>query len=299
MRLAATLISVVAVASATFRAVPAETIPVPNGSFESPPTTYASPFIDDWQKTAKPDWYDEGSGAFLWTQLTGEFKNLPPGAVGYIDNCDGSQAAWMFVIPQVGLFQDYDSPSNHAFNAIYEVGKSYHLKVGIIGTGGNMTVGATFQLGLYYRDASNMVFVATTTVTNLPTVFSNNTHFIDFRVDTAGVRTTDPWAGQHIGIGLFSTITDTNMEGGYWDLDNVRLTAIRQPALSNPVRSNNQFSLTVQSEPGMVFEVQKTESLATGSWSSAGFLTNTYGTALFTDTTAVVGEAYYRARALP
>jgi len=298
MRLAANIIGILALA--LFRAYPAETIQVPNGSFELPATTYASPFMDDWQKTAKPDWYDEGSGAFLWTQLTGEFKNLPPGAVGYIDNCDGSQAAWMFVIPQVGIFQDYDFPSNHAFNATYEVGKSYHLKVGIIGTGGNMTVGATFQLGLYYRDAaSNMVFVATTSVTNLPTVFSNNTHFIDFRADTVGVRASDPWAGQHIGIGLFSTITDTNMEGGYWDLDNVRLTSIPEPTLSNPVWSNTQLSFTIQSEAGLTFEIQKATNIATGIWASAGFITNGQGTIRFTDTNAVPDQSYYRARLLP
>ncbi len=303
MRLAVRIIGLV-VAFVAIRAFPVEIIPVPNGSFETPTTTYASPFMADWQKTAKPDWYDEGGGAFLWTQLTGEFENLPPGSVGYIDNCDGEQAAWMFVIPQVGIFEDYDSPSNHTFDATYEVGKSYHLTVGIIGTGGNMMVGATFELALYYRDAaSNMVFVATTSVTNLPTVFSNNTHFIDFRADAAGVRASDPWAGQHIGIGLFSTITDTNMEGGYWDLDNVRLTAAREPTLSNPIWSGNQFSFTLQSEPGLVFEVQKATQIPAGSegglWSSAGFVTNTTGIASFTDTNAVSAESYYRARSIP
>jgi hypothetical protein len=305
MRLAVKVIGVVTLASVTFRTFSAETIQIPNGSFESPSTTYASPFIDDWQKTARPDWYDEGSGAFLWTQLTGEFKNLPPGSPGYIDNCDGDQGAWMFVIPQVGIFQDYDSPSNHSFHATYEVGKSYHLTVGIIGTGGNMMVGASFELGLYYRDAaSNMIFVAATSVTNLPTVFSNNTHFIDFRADTAGVRPSAPWAGQHIGVGLFSTITDTNMEGGYWDLDNVRLTSILEPSLSNPLWSNNQLSFAIQSEPGMVFQILKTTSLpgdnpVNASWSSAGFLTNTSGTTLFTDTNAVSGQSYYQARSIP
>jgi hypothetical protein len=299
MRLTSKIIGGI-VALVAFRVFPTETIQVPNGSFESPSTTYASPFMDDWQKTAKPDWYDEGSGAFLWTQLTGEFKNLPPGSAGYVDNCDGDQGAWMFVIPQVGIFQEYDSPSNHAFNATYEVGKSYHLTVGLIGTGGNMMVGATFELALYYRDpASNMVFVAATSVTNLPTVFSNNTHFIDFRADTAGVRATDPWAGQHIGIGLFSSITDTNMEGGYWDLDNVRLASAREPTLSNPVWSNNQLSFAIQSEAGLVFEIQKATDFGSDSWATAGLVTNTSGTAFFTDTNAVSGQSYYRARSIP
>jgi hypothetical protein len=278
----------------------AETILVPNGSFELPTTTYASPFMDSWQKTARPDWYDEGSGAFLWTQLTGEFKNLPPGAVGYIDNCDGNQGAWMFVIPQVGIFQDYDAPSNHTFNATYEVGKSYQLAVGIIGTGGNMMVGATFELSLYYRDnASNMLIVAATSVTNLPTVFSNNTHFIDFHANSPFVKASDPWAGQHIGVRLFSTITDTNMEGGYWDLDNVRLTATRAPALVNPAWTNGQLSFILQSEPGMILEIQKTSNLAQPIWSTLDFITNSSGTSSFIDTNATPGQFYYRARLVP
>src|SRR6184192_3573554 len=70
----------------------AETITVPNGSFESPATVYVDPHIDSWQKAAKPDGYDE-SGPFLWDQLTGVFKNTPTNSADHIDNCDGNQAA--------------------------------------------------------------------------------------------------------------------------------------------------------------------------------------------------------------
>src|ERR1051325_9356098 len=91
MRLPAIILGAITFAALCAKA--AESIPIPNGSFESPSTTYASPFMDDWQKTAKPDWYDEGGGAFLWTQLTGEFTNPPPIAANHIDNMDGGQAA--------------------------------------------------------------------------------------------------------------------------------------------------------------------------------------------------------------
>jgi len=284
-----------------FRALAADAIALPNGSFESPPTTYASPFIDSWQKTAKPDWYDEGGGAFLWSQLTGEFENLTPGAPGYIDNCDGAQAAWMFVIPEVGIFQDYDNPTNHAFSEIYEVGKSYCLTVGIIGTGGGMLQGATIELALYYRDvASNMVVVAATSVTNSSTVFSNNTHFIDFSANSGFIKATDPWAGQHIGVRLLSSITDTNMEGGYWDLDNVRLTATHAPTLSDPVWTNGQLSFVIEGELGMVFDIQKcTKFDAAPVWSSIGLVTNESETLTFTDTNATAGQGFYRAQLVP
>ena len=86
--------------------LPAATINLPNGSFESPATDFADPTMDNWQKTPKPVWYDE-SGGFLWVQLAGLFLNTPPESAPHIDNCDGEQAAYLFAVPQVGLFQDY------------------------------------------------------------------------------------------------------------------------------------------------------------------------------------------------
>jgi len=298
MRSVATIVGVLALTA--LRALPTESILIPNGSFESPATTYASPFMDSWQKTARPVWYDD-SGGFLWTQLAGQFTNTPPGAADHIDNCDGGQAAWMFVVPEVGIFQDYDHPTNHAFNARYEIGKSYHLTVGIIGGAQVLQVnGATFEMALYYREsASIIIVVAATTVTNLPTVFSNKTHFIDFSAHSGFVKASDPWAGQNIGVRLLSSITDTNLEGGYWDVDNVRLTSTRAPALSNPVWTNGQLSFIVQSEPGMALEIQKTTNPGDQIWSSLGFGTNDSGTISFTDTNATSGQSYYRARLVP
>jgi hypothetical protein len=298
MRSVVTIVGVLALTA--FRGLSSETILIPNGSFESPATTYATPFMDFWQKTAKPDWYDE-TGGFLWTQLTGEFTNTPPGAADHIDNCDGGQAAWMFVVPEVGIFQDYDHPTNHAFNATYEIGHSYRLTVGLIGGAQVLQVtGATFELALYYRDsASNMIVVTATTVTNLPNVFSNKTHFIDFRTDSRFVSASDPWAGQHIGVRLLSSITDTNLEGGYWDLDNVRLTSTGAPALANPIWTNGQFSCIVQSEPGMTLEIQRTTNPGDQIWSSLGFVTNSLGTTPFTDINPVPGQSYYRTRLVP
>jgi thiamine pyrophosphokinase len=295
MRSVATIVGILALTA--LRGLSTEAILIPNGSFESPVTTYASPFMDSWQKTPKPDWYDE-TGGFSWTQLTGQFSNQPP---SYIDNCDGKQAAWMFVIPEVGIFQDYDYPTNHAFNATYEIGKSYHLTVGLIGGAQVLQVdGATCEIALYYRDsASNVTVVAATTVTNLPTIFSNKTHFIDFHADSAFVKASDPWAGEHIGVRVFSSITDTNLEGGYWDLDNVRLTSTRAPTLSNPVWTNGQLSFILQSEPGMTLEIQKSTNVGDQIWSSLGFVTNGSGTTPFTDTSAISSQSYHRARLVP
>jgi hypothetical protein len=277
---------------------------VPNHSFESPPTPFINVSIQSWQKTPKPDWYSE-SGGFTWTQLTGAFKNTATNSPDHIRNCDGTQAIWLFVVPEVGLFQDYNSMDlddpepTHAFDAKFEVGKSYHLTVGIIGTGGGMQTGATLELSLYYRDtASNRVTVAVTTVTNGPAVFSNNTQLVDFTVNAPTVLSQDAWAGENIGIMFLSTVT-TNLQGGYWDLDHVRL--LEGPVLLNPARANGQFHFTLLGEVGAEFEILSSTDIALplSSWSSLGTLTNESGTTPFVDTNAHFDQRFYRARQLP
>jgi hypothetical protein len=285
----------------------AATIVVPNASFESPNVPFPSPNFNSWQKTPKPDWYDDGGGSFLWSQLTGVFKNTTVGSSNYIDNCDGLQALWLFAVPEVCLFQDYDSMDwndvvpSHDFNATFEPGKSYHLTVGVIGTGGNMMQGVTLDLSLYYRDAlSNRVAVATTTVTNTYDVFSNNTHFVDCRVAVPVVKATDAWAGKKIGIQFLSTVS-TNLQGGYWDLDNVRLISNLAPTLLNPIRTNGLFQFTLQSEPGLAFQVLASTNPTSPSsnWTSLGFLTNVTGAIPFVDTSSNFPQRFYQARQLP
>jgi hypothetical protein len=299
-----TAITVVAISLATSQRLPGQVIFIPNGSFESPTTSFVSINIDNWQKTPKPADYIEGGGS-LWTQLTGIFQNTPTNSSDHIDNCDGNQALWLFVVPEVGLFQDYgsvdwnDTAPTHAFNATYEVGKSYHLTVGVIGTGGQMLQGASLQLSLYYRDAlSNMVTVAATGITNSSDIFSNNTHLIDFDVNVPIVKPLDAWAGQNIGIQFLSTV-DTNLQGGYWDLDNVRLIA--GPALINPVWTNGQFEAALRSSPGLNFEILASDNLGSplSNWNSLGVVSNASGTIQFSDATANQSQRFYRARLLP
>lgn len=280
----------------------AGTIPVPNYSFELPATGFVSVNINSWQKYAPPPGYTPPAGFTNWTELTGIFKNDPPSAPDHIDNCDGNQALWLFADSYTGLFQDYDSVDylnqTHQFTAVYEVGRSYHLTVGVIGTGGGMLPDATLQLSLYYRDtASNQVTVALTTLSNTPAVFSNNTHFVDCYLDVPTVKATDAWAGQHIGIQFLSTV-DTNSQGGYWDLDNVRL--VEGPMLSNPVCTNGQFSFSLLGQPGATFEIQSaTGAIARAeSWSTASFVTNVTRTSTFS-IAASSDQTFYRARQLP
>jgi len=212
--------------------VGAADIAVPNGSFETPGTSFVDTRVNSWQKTPQPAWYDPAAFGYTWDQTSGVFANTAPGAVDHIDNCDGNQALFLFAFPQAGLFQDYastdwsSSTPSHAFDAVFEVGMSYRLTVGIIG-GPGLAEGADLVLGLYYRDSlNNLVNVGATDVRYSAASFPNSTHFNDYEVVVPAVQAGDAWAGQHIGI----QITAGSMGNSYWDVDNVRLSQVPEPS---------------------------------------------------------------------
>jgi hypothetical protein len=294
-----------------------EGIYVPNFSFELPDigtnSPYAAPIFSAWEESPQPGWYNPAdfSGA-PWFELMGTFYNLPnyTNATGsndtYIDNCDGVQAAFLFGIPQVALFQDYNTigddtnAASHAFNATYQVGKAYTLSVGLIGGGGGMPAGSTMELDLYYADASsNRDIVASTTVTNTPEIFPTDTEFVDFQVTLPAVKATDPWAGQHIGVQLQATpdFFDPTLWGGYWDADNVRLVELTPLSLGSPGLTNGRFGFTVQSEPNAVVQVLATSELTmpVARWTNLGTITNLTGTTNFVDGSGAGGQRFYRA----
>jgi hypothetical protein len=284
----------VIIVTASTSTLRAGAITIPNQSFESPGTTYAVNLVDSWQQTPDPSFF-----------LTGVFSNQPP----VIDNCDGNQAAFLWANPGVSLSQDYDSTDwsssipSHAFDARFNAGSAYNLTVGVIGgVDGTppLFIGATLQLSLYYRDAaSNVVTVAATTITNSAQLFPSNTHLVDFSVQVPGVLPTDPWANQHIGVQIASTVAP-ELAGGYWDLDNVRLTETILPALSNPQVTNTQFRLTLQSLPGLRCEILAHTNLASplANWTNLCTVTNTTGTTNFLDPAANLDRRFYRARQL-
>lgn len=286
----------------------AEAITLPNASFETPATGFVNVNLNSWQKSPKPAWYDE-SGGFLWTQLSGLFANTPATSADHIDNCDGNQVLWLFADREVGLFQDYDSTDwahpapMHAFDKKFEVGSSYALTVGVIGGGGNMFPGATLEISLYYRDAaSNRVTVAATSITNTPAIFSNTTHLVDFQAVVPPVLATNAWAGRHIGVQIRSTITDTNLEGGYWDIDNVRLARLQPPAWTGVKRTDDGCVFTLQSEPGLKFEILTATNLTAPAtnWTSLGStFTNLTGSAPVSVAPPTSHARFYRARQLP
>ena len=278
----------------------------PNGSFESPETDFAAPFMDAWEKAPAPPWYVDPTGMFPWEALMGQFLNTTNGSPDHIDNTDGPQAAYLFASPGVAIFQDYNtiggagSAPTHDFDAKFERGKSYVLTVGVLGGGGGMSNGATLEISLYYRDEANdKVMVAATPVTNTPGLFPTNTHLTDFAVHVPTVQGGEPWAGKQIGIQLASTVGFDKM-AGFWDVDNVRLRVLEDPTLRDGSAASGLFQFTLQSAPGR-YEVLAAgnPTLPPASWSSLGTLTNVTGSLLVTDPNADPGGRFYQVRPSP
>jgi hypothetical protein len=211
----------------------AQPITVPNFSFESPTAPSSYPFvnvlIDSWQKIPEPAYYGPAIGtpfSIPWIGTAGVFLDVNPYA-----NRLGTQAGYLLGFPQVTLFQDYNSSPTHDFNAVFEVGKSYNLTLGVFGKE-TLAPGSTLLLSLYYLDAlDNKVTVGLTTVTYSLASFPTNSplSLIDYSVNLPTVQAGDAWAGRHIGIQLESTTPLAMSTGGNWDFDNVRLTAVPEP----------------------------------------------------------------------
>lgn len=208
----------------------AQSIHVPNGSFEEPATAFVDLRIDPWQRTGKPPWFDEGGG-FLWGQLIGTFANTAPGKPDHIANLDGKQAAWLFVVSGAGIWQEL-APETSASPVRYEPGKAYQLSVDILGNGGGMLPGSPLEVGFcHVKPDGTRGAVATRTILNDPAVFPVRTQVTTFRVTTPVVAPGDPWAGRPVAIQAVATVS-RDSEGGYWDIDNFRVAATAAPELS-------------------------------------------------------------------
>jgi hypothetical protein len=225
------------IACLAFANTNAQPITVPNGSFElqsgEGQQFGVNILVDSWQKPEQPAYFDavETNFGIFWIQTAGVFLDT----ITPYGNLDQLQAGYMLPFPQVALFQDYETvdwndggvPSNE-FNAIYQPGMSYNLTVGVFGKG--MAEGSSnLRLSLYYRDGANMVDVGFTDISFSTNTFVNvgSLDLIDFDVTVPTVLAGDPWAGENIGIKLEVLFGDG---AGNWDFDNVRLTAVPEPA---------------------------------------------------------------------
>lgn len=209
--------------SISFASAKADSITIPNFSFEQPEVPAgapAYPALIDWQQTPKRADYVENP-PFTWSVLAGVFPNTPSDSPDHLDNMDGKQAAYLFSERENGVLQQLDTK--------YATGTSYTLTLGIAASPNSpLQPGATLAISLYYTNATgDIVPIKTTTVTYDTNAFPTGTHFNDFIVKAPAVQNSDPSIGKNIGILIKSTTTD-QLAGGVWDIDNVRLTATRE-----------------------------------------------------------------------
>jgi len=208
----------------------AASIPVPNGSFESQSGT-GQPFganvlLDSWQKPPNPGYPENDT--FRWIQSAGAFLATSPNSPNPYSNLLGTQAGFMLSLPGAGLFQDDQtrdwSGAQNGLNAVYQVGLSYQLTLGLFGKG-MVENYSSMQLSLYYRDGANRITIgAPTTITFNTTTFNPAGPFalVDYSVSIPIVEASDAWAGKNIGIRIDSVLGTGD---GYWDMDNVRLVS--------------------------------------------------------------------------
>jgi hypothetical protein len=191
--------------------VPPVLLPLLNGSFETPivdPNGFpALPYVEGWMEK---DVDTQNS------TNTGVFANTAPGSADRMENADGAQLAFLGSQQGNGLFQDVAGT--------YQVDCAYRLTVGV-GISqryppSDLTPVGTIELVLTYRDGAQSVDIVSQTV---EAKGLSSTRLQDFWVYLGAVRPGDAWAGKGIGV----AIRATGVAGGFWDLDNVRLTEVQ------------------------------------------------------------------------
>jgi hypothetical protein len=181
-----------------------------------------------------------------WTEIdvdalgstnSGVFANTAAGSDDHTVNADGDQLAFLGSQSGNALEQD--------LAATYKAGCDYRLTVGV-GVSGRFPPSSeapvdTLELVLYYRDGNEPADIASETIEAMSL---SVTQLHDFSLYLPMVGPDDAWAGKSIGVAIRSV----GQAGGFWDLDNVRLTeslpvaiAIENASFESPVVDPNGF----------------------------------------------------------
>ena len=193
-------------------------IPIENGSFESPAIDLslnpfgAWPVIDGWTEMDLDT---------LGSQNTGVFVNSPADSNDHIVNADGAQLAFLGSEAGNGLSQ--------ALGSVYQAGASYRLMVGVAVSSRfppAMGEGADeLELALFYMDGNEPTDIVTTLVA---ATGQSPTELQVFSLEVPVVSADAAWAGQTMGV----AIRAAGQAGGFWDLDDVRVTELWPVALT-------------------------------------------------------------------
>ena len=191
----------------------AGSLPLVNGSFESPQTTFATPTIDGWV-TDGPILDPQ----FGFNPFTGVFLNTAPAEPDHITNVDQDQIA--FIGTQTG---------NEIVQVIsgtpFQPGE-YTLTAGVaISLGASPAATDALRLALFYEDdAGARQIVASTDILNdAATGLSAN---LLKTFDTSAVLDlSSPAIGRDVGV----LITTIGQPDGFFDIDAVSVSFIPEP----------------------------------------------------------------------
>ena len=181
-------------------------IPIENASFEAPtvPADWLGwPLIESWLET---DVDPEGQ-----SRNTGVFPNTEPNSWDHLANAHGEQLAFLGSQEGNALAQDLD--------ATYMPGSIYQLTVAVA-ISSRYPPSDRLELVLYYRTADEVVDLV---VRQIEPVGFVTGYLQDYSLCSPVIRPQDAWAGQPIGVAIRATGMP-GLAGGFWDLDNVRLT---------------------------------------------------------------------------
>jgi hypothetical protein len=201
-----TVISMMLVLCSIANATPINIIPILNHSFENPVVEpvgpYSYPVVADWIEVDNDTLYGTNTGVFL--NLDG------------ITGVHGDQLAFLGGETGNALRQDLSD--------IYMMGNSYRLTVGACVSDPYPPLqDSVLQLALYYQSGLNQIDIASISI---PVYSLSSSALEDFSVTIPTVQLSDPWLNKDIGI----TIRSNGPMGGYWEIDNVRLEYVPEPA---------------------------------------------------------------------
>ncbi|MDD5704570.1 MAG: hypothetical protein PHR35_01495 [Kiritimatiellae bacterium] len=211
--------------------VRAESINVPNYSFESPvcPEQGYTTVVENWSEVGVSD-------AGL---LVNGFNSQT------LTNASGNQMGYLSTVSHT-----VTSGFHQVLSAAYTVGRSYALTVGVAKCSAATPVAdpeSRLTVALYWSDHGTMTALASQQVRwgDLAT-----DALTDYSVSLPTVQLTNDCAGSSIGI-LIVTETNTG-NNAYWDIDNVRLaaTTVFTPIVETIDVSNASFELPVLPEGG-------------------------------------------------
>lgn len=193
--------------AASCAAARAELLPVVNGSFESPSTTFVTQSATGWTLGGPPE-----------SAISGVFNNnsTQPGDPAHLTNAVGDQLA--FIGTETGNEMTQFIPS-----AVFEPATQYTLRVGIALSNTLMPHPTdAVHLALYYVDSADQRHtVASTDIVNSPENALKTNLVQYFTAQSAVLFPDDAAMGKSIGIQL-STI---GISGRYFDLENVTVDA--------------------------------------------------------------------------